>query len=262
MIDNFFVCTFKSPRILCRHSGRFSTKLSLLLIFSLVLCVPVTAKEFKLGFSAGHMLVNPKILDRIRCAFNYAGHSVDFIELPMARSLQLASRGVVDGDVGRVGSTFFAEKKILPIPTPILIENIWAYGRRELVVDTKQELESLRLVNILGIKYFDRYILDDTRVERASSLAAAFKMVAGKRGDYTLWTAHGDTQIGELGLTGKLKRILQTPVDQQAIYVSLNARFEAFVAELDLAFKQALDGDMCLPPKVSGPTNTPLPLKK
>lgn len=62
-------------------------------------------------------------------AYQQLGRTITVIEYPSARALDLANRGIVDGELGRAGLTQEKYGDLVKIPVPLLTLNMVAFTK-------------------------------------------------------------------------------------------------------------------------------------
>ncbi|GLQ30223.1 hypothetical protein [Litoribrevibacter albus] len=71
----------------------------------------------------------PLGIDVMTEAYQQLGRTITVIEYPSARALDLANRGIVDGELGRAGLTQEKYGDLVKIPVPLLTLNMVAFTK-------------------------------------------------------------------------------------------------------------------------------------
>lgn len=87
-------------------------------------------------------------------AYGRIGHSVHFTPFPGIRSLNMANKGEVDGDAARIMGTEKSFSNLIPLPTPLMSFEAYAFSKNPNLKVTKwSDLKGLRIGIVRGIRY-------------------------------------------------------------------------------------------------------------
>lgn len=222
-------------------------RLGVFSFFLLVITSAANGEQFVLGYSNSHnLLAAPGLFSDVKCAFKLSGHNVELVKLPMARSVQMAERRQIDGDIGRVSTAATDSSQLVKIPTPIARIDVWVFARHGLHIQSIEDLKSLELIPILGVIFFNRFDPREFNVgERAASVENALKMVAAGRGDYTLWTSAANQIIEKNAWDALLHQYPEEPLEVIDLHTILSAKHQEHVWGIDQAYQQVLEGETC-----------------
>ena len=170
-------------------------------------------------------------------AFERAKVPVVFKRLPLARSVEMANDGEIDGDLGRIAEVGAQYPNIVSVPTPVnWLDSAVCGADPALRTMTRAEVRKLRVVYARGTLALMRYTEGMASIE-SSTRDAGIEMVLNRRVDITV-AAYTDVQPRLQD--GSLRGLTLWPCAWATgnLYLALNRRHAALVPRLDAVLQQ------------------------
>lgn len=171
------------------------------------------------------------------------GFQVELVPLPAQRSLEMAARGDLDGELLRQPFAVEPYSSLLPVSVPLFRFEYWLLVSEEKDCPaTAAEVRFLKPVGVLGMKFNDLiYRQSAVGFEQAIDVTAAMRMLAAGRVDY--FTAPNKPLVfakaRSLGLV--LKPCLRRPLLSLDAFVFLHEKHRALIPAFERALRSLAD---------------------
>ncbi|MBE0482334.1 MAG: transporter substrate-binding domain-containing protein [Bacterioplanes sp.] len=171
-----------------RHACRYRTTHCLLLWLSLCftgLTVADTA-HFKLGGMHGHPL-NPLGVTILTEAYAELGITIELVALPSPRSMELAHRGLLDGELGRIDGVTDMYPNLLKVDWPIIdLDTVAITSHPTRMFDEKPNLLNYRLGIVRGARINERVTYDPDNAVEVTHSEQLIRMLHTQRIDLAI----------------------------------------------------------------------------
>jgi len=176
-------------------------------------------------------------------AADQLGYRIEFVSLPPARSLLMAARGDIDGDLLRQPLALKGYHSLIPVQVPLIKLDYWFHQLADRRCPTSErELKNLKPVGVLGLKYFDLiYNMSDVGFEQVADYGAAIKMLKAGRAGYLAALKHPRTQIWAERFGTPLKVCLPRPVLSLEGYLILHEKHKDLIPQLETALASVIE---------------------
>lgn len=173
-------------------------------------------------------------------AFEIANVDLKIELYPAKRSLILANKGELDGEVSRLEHVAKEYPSLVPLNEPIIVTNFYAFIPKGVTCPkTQDDLLKKTTIRLLGFKYFE--LLEEqtqSKMETVYSLRQAGRMLDANRAFYIVLPKVAKQQI-EDDANIQLKTCFDTPVLRVTFKTFLHKKHAHLVPRLDAAYKAA-----------------------
>lgn len=177
-------------------------------------------------------IVLPQIYQRL-------GHTIEITPLPAKRAQLAAVSGQLHGEIMRIYTYGEENPSVIRVPTPYYSLETMAFVHvdRNLKIDSKDDLASLFVAKIRGVKHTNNITEGLTQVLDMSSTEDILKMVNSGKVDVALTnTIDGFLTIKKLGL--KKVVAIDKPLATLDLYHYLHKRYQYLIPELDKTIRE------------------------
>ncbi|AWB65605.1 hypothetical protein C2869_03760 [Saccharobesus litoralis] len=201
-------------------------KLSLFIV-SMILSFACPAQDLKLTFGADLPLNSYQpatIIAKLEKAFAMSGVQFNAISVPSNRSLQLAHKGVIDGDLSRVSNlheiTGHRYSNLVRIDHVMF--SVWIAiftNNPDIEIDNLSDISQYTVCFTNGRKYFDDVfapLVQPDNLVKLNSDLQAFELLAKKRVDIVITTSREGNQLIQdwvkFDQIREVKKLIKLPV--------------------------------------------------
>lgn len=209
--------------------------------FALLIMFSVTGSDAvasgKLTFStfpgSGMSRVVAEVLDE---AYATLDISIDIVELPAQRALQLADDGEFDGEAGRLAAIERSTNNLLRVPVPVFEMTAYVYTKNaDFTVEGYESLRPYRIGILRGYKHAERMVADMDHVV-VPEFGQLFAMLESDRVDVVVLNELDAREaLADSGLTDI--RALQPPINKAPLYHYLHAKHADLVPRISEALE-------------------------
>lgn len=173
----------------------------------------------------------------VREAFRLAGMTLVFRQLPLARLIESADSGEVDGDLQRIGELPAEFTHLVRVPTPINRVGVAVYGTSpDLVTKSRADISRMRCVIQRSVFLLTKHT-QGMSVTGAQNTVAALEMVRNGHADVAILIREdSEVRIRQAGATD----VVRWPAlwASEPLYLWLNRKHEALVPRLNEALQR------------------------
>ena len=178
----------------------FSTHKLFIFTCLILINLPILAEPIITITTLQESKITPLLTKIVSYAYKKAGYNITIRTLPAERALKTANKGKSDAELVR---TRFIEKNnpnLIRIPTVIYIMETVAFTKKNLNIESKKDLEFLRLGFLIGHKQIETF-LKGYNTNALSNKKQLFKLLQKNRIDVALiGKVSGKYEIKELEL--------------------------------------------------------------
>lgn len=211
--------------------------LILLATFPLLFVSALTsADEFKVAVSETSREFFPDIIEVVSEAYERAGHTVEFMDLPGVRAGVMLGKGEIDGDVMRLANFRDTVPSAIPVEVTLTTLNIVAVVKKDSGITKNEDLVGKKIAAVRGVEV-QKVVASQLNapVTVQADFAASMKMIESGRMDFTVAT----TEIAEQFVgTGMALTILDEPVLQIPFYTWVSSSNADLVPDLEAALNE------------------------
>ena len=158
----------------------------IIMIFIILFAFDGYSKEYLIGFPINS---KSKIINAskriVMELYRRLGHSVKFWKLPVSRSIAMADKGRLDGELVRIGGLSKNFKNLLQVSFPLIRMNTKVVTRdRDLKSISISDLFKSSIVYRVGILKFDKLFKNHKKTRTVLDSIQIFKMVKIKRAEF------------------------------------------------------------------------------
>jgi polar amino acid transport system substrate-binding protein len=229
--------SFKATKALAQL--RLFSSILLALCFSF----PVTAQQEVLQIGSRAQVIpfaDPQAYQLMNQAAEKMGIKISYYYFPAGRSIELAARGELDGEIYRhqvVESTY---PELIRVDEPIAQLEYWVWvPQQDVCMVDKAALSNYKPIGILSVPFFKKHVYPFSKVgfEQVRCPEQLFGMLALDRADYTVndykIMSYQNTQ-----LKNKLKPCLDAPLFKQPVYLYLHNSKRHLVKEFSQVLRE------------------------
>ncbi len=183
--------------------------------------------------------IGKAVLER---AYAMVGQPVQFVELPLRRSMQMMLAGSLDGELFRIASLAEREPTLHQIATPIVAVESRAYANRDVASQIPSPLNWRALAGYKvayerGSLNVEESLQGIAKLIQAVDVTDTFRLVNTGAADVALLGEPKDAAPNPLAARYQLVR-LDTPVAENLLYHYLGSRHGELAQKLDKALRQ------------------------
>ncbi len=176
-------------------------------------------------------------------AYARIGIKIKFETLPTERSLDLANKGVTDGELARISGLQNEYPNLIQVPVPTAPNRVFAYSKKHnFPVTDWQSLKPYKIDIIFGSKF----------LEQKSKGLHATKVKSDYQGLKKLSVGRSDFYIGLFGIKCSINKhnftdikMLTPALDEMSMYHYMHKRHKHIADKLTVVLKQMKqDGEM------------------
>lgn len=185
--------------------------------------------HFKLGGMHGHPL-NPMGVTILTEAYAQLGITIELVALPSPRSMELAHRGLLDGELGRIDGVTDMYPNLLKVDWPIIdLDTVAITSHPTLTFDEKPNLLNFRLGIVRGARINERVTYRPDNAVEVTHSEQLIRMLHTQRIDLAIMPR----SVAQLLLKQDPElRILEPSLGVHPIHHYLHRRHHAIVPEL------------------------------
>lgn len=203
------------------------------LLFWLSLCFTgltvADTMHFKLGGMHGHPL-NPLGVSILTEAYAELGITIELVALPSPRSMELAHRGLLDGELGRIDGVTDMYPNLLKVDWPIIdLDTVAITSHPTLAFDEEPNLRQYRLGIVRGARINERVTYHPDNTVEVTHSEQLIRMLHTQRIDLAIMPR----SVAQLLLKQDPElRILEPSLGVHPIHHYLHRRHHAIVPQL------------------------------
>jgi ABC-type amino acid transport substrate-binding protein len=170
------------------------------------------------------------------------GFNIDYVELPLKRSLHIADLGELDGEFHRHTVIEARHPTLLRVDVPLYYYDYWVWvPQTSTCMTDRQALQQLKPIGVSGIEFYQKYVYPYSQVghEEASSLELAIKMLQRGRADY-LVQGHAIIESLRKDTGIILQPCLSKPYLSLPFYLYLHESNSALIPNFERALKAVM----------------------
>lgn len=170
-------------------------------------------------------------------AFQRIGARVQFVKLPLLRSLEMAASGQIDGDIGRITAVAQRHPSLVMVPTAICQVDVAIYGKgADFARSTREDIRRMKTGIVRGVFVLNKYS-EGMQVTEAQNFDALTQMLDNRRIEAAM-VAHIDTEVLLRG--GGAPTLVRWPYlwASEPLHCLLHQSQAALVPRLDEALKK------------------------
>ena len=206
-----------------------------LLLLFVWMATPVSAELLRLGTYEGIDEELEQEIIMLRQVATQLGYEIELVKLPAQRSLTMAARGDIDGELMRQPNATERFTTLLPLLVPLYRLEYWVMvGEHRDCPASEREVRFLKPVGVLGLKYSERvYRLSEVGFEQAINTHAALRMLLAGRADYIVLPQSRLLLAATKKFGLVLKPCLRRPLLSLDAFVYLHEKHQALVPEFE-----------------------------
>ncbi len=184
------------------------------------------------------------VLDKVATeVFRRIGYKLIIKRLPAERGLRDANRGLIDGELGRIGGLNHTYTGLVQVPEKLVDMHFVAFSRKMNVLQSGwQSLSGKNIAFITGWKIFESNSPSSAAVTKTKNASQLFKLLERDRADYVLFNRWaGRHMVKKLKLKDVVE--LNPPLATREMFIYLNKKHSHLIPQLTEALaKMKADG--------------------
>ena len=169
-------------------------------------------------------------------AYTRIGQKIEFETLPVERSLDLANKGVTDGELARISGLQNEYPNLIQVPAPTALNRVFAYSKKHnFPVKGWQSLKPYKIDFIFGSKYLEQKSKGFQATKVKSNYQGLKKLSAG-RSDFYVGLFGVKCSINKHNFTGI--KMLTPALDEMNMYHYMHKRYKHIAEKLTVVLKQ------------------------